>query len=176
MRRILSLVRRPFAVLLTLPWRGYKGLWWAFGDEALAPESIKGTLKAGFGSTLLASFASAIGVSAAADSGAFTAPTAWVVWGWITLLAGVLSVWAVKHVGRQQAARKPADWKANAAAAAAGFRDMGREVAGAAVKCKDATVTVGSHMGTAGRQVAQAGKSTCEYARRVRAWVRPRPS
>lgn len=190
MRRILSLVRRGLALPFRLTWKGYNGLWWAFGDESLGSASstvladgakparnpLQRTLKVGFGSTIGASVLMAIAMLSRTESGAFSPGTAWVIWGWATLLAGVISIWAVRHVARQQALRNPAGWKGHAGAAAAGFRDMGREVAGAAIKAKDATVVAGKHVGVAGKQVAQAGKATCEYARRVRSWVRPRPS
>jgi hypothetical protein len=189
MRRIFSLVRRGVVLPFRLMWRGYNGLWWAFGDElAVVPggaeghapasgrRSLEKTLKVGFGSTLAASAMMAIGTFAGEENGAFSPATAWVLWGWATMLAGVISIWAVKHVSRQQALRNAAGWRGHAGAAAAGFADMGREVAGVAVRAKDVSVTAGKHVGSAGKHVVSAGKATCEYARRVRGWVRPRTS
>jgi hypothetical protein len=183
---IFSLVGR----IVTLPgravWKGYKGLWWAFGDEQAAPadpvhagaaeKRLDRTLRFGFGSTLAASAMMGMFSGIAVDEGQFSEPTGWALWAWSTGLAAVISIWGVKHVARQQVARNAAGWKGNAQAAAAGFKDMGRDVAGAAFKAKDVTVNAGKHAAQAGKQVVDAGRATAEYARRVKGWVRPRPS
>jgi|GEM_PF-3379237 len=181
---IFSLVRR----VVTLPgrslWKGYQGLWWAFGDESspsaegapTAAPRLHKTLRFGFGSTLVASGLVGAGTMIAVDEGRFSDGTGWALWAWATGLAAVVSIWGVRHVSRQQALRNPSGWKGHAGAAAAGFKGMGQDVAGVAVKAKDVTFNAGKHAAQAGRQVVTAGRATAEYAKRVRGWVRPRAS
>ena len=181
---IFSLVRRVVTLPGRIVWNGYKGLWWAFGDEQPANADpvqagaarlrLNRTLRFGFGSTLATSAAMGLFSAIAVDEGRFSTPTGWWLWAWSTGLAAVISIWAVRHVSRQQIARNAQGLKGHAGAAAAGFRDMGRDVAGAAVKAKDVACDAGRQAAHAGKHVAAAGRATAEYARRVKGWVRPR--
>jgi hypothetical protein len=81
-------------------------------------------------------------------------------------VTAVGSIWAVKKIARRQAEINAAGWRAHARATAAGFGDMARSVADAAVTSKNVAMT-------AGQRAAQAYRISRDGVQRVRDRVRP---
>ncbi len=135
------------------------------GDRRAAVPVRTGTLKGGFVATLIASVLVGVGVRTGVTHGSLQETTAVWLWLWATGVAAVISVWAVRHVAHRQAAINARGWKANARATGAGFADMGRSIAGAAVNTRNAT-------SAAGKQAACAWRASCDRVGRVAASVR----
>lgn len=125
-------------------WRGYRGLWWAFGDAPAAvpntaaagqdtafqmvdstPARITlphpdGLLRIGFTFTSAASVLLAAVLMLTSDRMSLTPMHATMVWVWLTLLAAVISLFWVRYVAMKRHANRSAwsDARASIARAA----------------------------------------------------------
>jgi hypothetical protein len=124
-------------------------------DEVIRPATPDnrplGTLKWGFGSTILVSILTAWVCHEAYSSGALRYSTSIWFWAWATSMTCVGSLWAVRHIARQQAEQHPQNWRGHARATAAGFKDMGRSIADAATTSKNVAKNAGVHAANAYR-------------------------
>lgn len=181
---IIPAARKIASAPVWLLWKFYAGLWWAFSDDpAPAPAAAQGsafevtdsrdsarearaaalpqsTLRAGFIASLIISTLVAVGAHEGYARGTLHITTAWWLWGWTSALACMTSLWAVRHIARHQAATNARTWREHARASAAGFADMGRQIAGAAATTQRAAAT-------AARQTAHAYRASRDTVRRV---------
>lgn len=166
MLQVLSLMSRIVFSPIWILWKGYNVLWWAFEgfgrhdvavDDASAPErgaSFEitdsrpaevastppiGLLKGGFVGTMVLSAGAGVASAALASSQTLTPSHAWLVWGWASAIAAMVSIFAVRKVAMERARRKTVRdriraavnraGKGAASVAAAGFA-AARQVAG----------------------------------------------
>ena len=133
MLQVLSLMSKIVFAPIWILWKGYNVLWWAFEgfgrrdvpiEDPSAPERGAafeitdsrpaelaltppiGLLKGGFAGTLALSAGAGIASGALASSQTLSPTHAWLVWGWASVIASLVSIFAVRKVALERARRK----------------------------------------------------------------------
>jgi hypothetical protein len=133
MLQVLTLMSKIVFAPVWLLWKGYNVLWWAFegfgrreqpADSVSTPERgaafeitdsrpaeivltpPTGLLKGGFIGTMLLSAGAGVASGALASSQTLSSTHAWLVWGWATVIASLVSIFAVRKVAMERARRK----------------------------------------------------------------------
>lgn len=120
-----------------LPWRGYRGLWWAFGSTPDGrPEAGRFTQIGGFAAAGAVSLALAVGCIALTGSHTLSAERAWAAWGVGTGIGALATVLIGKRTGgaRARAAGVWAAAKVAAGGAGASVGSVAREGCRAGVR------------------------------------------
>ncbi|GJQ30118.1 MAG: hypothetical protein HBSAPP03_20020 [Phycisphaerae bacterium] len=82
-----------------------------------------GALMGGYVSTLASSAGAGLLARSLASGDSITTAHGWMMWGWITLVVAVASLYVVRHVARRQAKDAPTTWWGRCRTAAGGMKD-----------------------------------------------------